>query len=53
MPCSCQSKRQQYEVVTSAGKVVFTSANKATADTVVKRYENSEVREKRMRGAAT
>ncbi|MFF5045679.1 hypothetical protein [[Kitasatospora] papulosa] len=52
MPCSCQSKRQQYEVVTAAGKVVFTSANKATADTVAKRYENSEVREKAKTGAA-
>ncbi|MEU5417471.1 hypothetical protein [Streptomyces clavifer] len=51
MPCSCQSKRQQYEVVTAAGKVVFTSANKATADTIAKRYENSEVREKAKAGA--
>ncbi|MEU5834483.1 hypothetical protein ABZ820_12535 [Streptomyces diacarni] len=46
MPCSCQSKRQQWEVVTKAGKVVFTSASKPTAATVAKRYPESEVREK-------
>ncbi|MFI2300162.1 hypothetical protein ACH5AL_15165 [Actinacidiphila glaucinigra] len=46
MPCSCQSKKQQFEVVAQNGKVVFTSANKATADTVAKRYPDSEVREK-------
>lgn len=52
MACSCQSKRQQYEVVTTADKVVFTSASKATADTVAKRYPGSEVREKAKPGAA-
>lgn len=46
MPCSCQSKRQQSEAVASNGKVVFTSGNKATADTVAKRYPDSEVRPK-------
>ncbi|MYX39025.1 MULTISPECIES: hypothetical protein [unclassified Streptomyces] len=46
MPCSCQSKRQQFEVVAQNGKVVFTSANKATAEAVGKRYPDSEVREK-------
>lgn len=46
MPCSCNNKRQQWEVVASTGKVVFTSASKPTAETVAKRYEGSEVREK-------
>lgn len=53
MACACQSKRQQYEVVTTAGKVVFTSASKPTAETVAKRYPNSEVREKAKPGVAT
>jgi hypothetical protein len=46
MACSCQNKRQQYEVVSAAGKVVFTSASKPTAETVSKRYPDSTVREK-------
>ncbi|MEU9033763.1 MULTISPECIES: hypothetical protein [unclassified Streptomyces] len=46
MPCSCQKNKQQYEVVAESGKVVFTSASKPTADTVAKRYPNSEVRAK-------
>ena len=46
MACSCQSKRQQYEVVTTEGKVVFTSSNMATANTVSRRYPGSTVREK-------
>jgi len=52
MPCACQSKRQQFEVVTEAGKVVFTSSSKPTADTVAKRYPGSSVREKAKAGAA-
>ena len=35
MPCSCQSKRQQFEVLQN-GKVVFTSASKPTAEAVAK-----------------
>ncbi|MEW2633347.1 hypothetical protein AB0903_17245 [Streptomyces sp. NPDC048389] len=46
MPCACQKNRQQWEVVASTGKVVFTSASKPTADTVAKRYPDSTVREK-------
>ncbi|MET9588004.1 hypothetical protein ABZY10_33955 [Streptomyces sp. NPDC006539] len=40
MPCSCQSKRQQFEVLQN-GKVVFTSASKP-AEAVTKRYLESE-----------
>ncbi|WTW95404.1 hypothetical protein OG216_19370 [Streptomycetaceae bacterium NBC_01309] len=47
MGCACKDKnRQQYEVVTPAGKVVFTSASKPTADAVSKRYAGSIVRDK-------
>ncbi|MFE0630807.1 hypothetical protein ACFW3D_28085 [Streptomyces sp. NPDC058864] len=46
MPCSCQSERQRFEVVASSGKVAFTSGDKATADTVAKRYPYSVVRKK-------
>ncbi|MGW6416279.1 hypothetical protein [Streptomyces sp. NPDC055055] len=46
MPCSCQKNKQQYEVVSSAGKVVFTTSSKGTADTVAERYPESKVREK-------
>jgi hypothetical protein len=51
MPCSCNNKRQQFEVVAEGGKVVFTSASKPTAETVAKRYPNSTVREKEQAGA--
>ncbi|MFB8402202.1 hypothetical protein [Streptomyces sp. NPDC055912] len=44
MPCSCQKNKQQYEVVSATGKVVFTTASKPTADTVSKRYLDSTVR---------
>jgi hypothetical protein len=51
MGCNCGSKnRKQYEVVTDAGKVVYTSASKPSADGVARRYEGSTVREK---GATT
>ncbi|MDN3056854.1 hypothetical protein PH213_20330 [Streptomyces sp. SRF1] len=50
MPCACQNKRQQYEVVTEAGKVVFTSGSKPTAETVARRYAGSTVREKAKAG---
>lgn len=52
MACACQSKRQQWEVVTKAGKVVFTSSSKPTAVTVSKRYPDSDVREKAKPGAS-
>ncbi|MDX2812912.1 hypothetical protein PV410_10130 [Streptomyces sp. PA03-5A] len=52
MPCSCQSKREQFEVVATSGKVVFTSGNKATAETVATRYPDS-VRKKAPAGAKT
>ncbi|WP_331756210.1 hypothetical protein OHA04_45720 (plasmid) [Streptomyces sp. NBC_01590] len=55
MACSCQKNRQQWEVVTAEGKVVFPTgnqtANKATVDTVAKRYPGSKVREKAKPGA--
>ncbi|MFF7211657.1 hypothetical protein ACFZAU_14160 [Streptomyces sp. NPDC008238] len=38
--------KQQFEVVTPNGKVVFTTGNKATAEAVGKRHQGSEVREK-------
>ncbi|WP_327415404.1 hypothetical protein [Streptomyces sp. NBC_01233] len=53
MACACQKKKQQYEVVSSAGKVVFTTASKPTADTVAKRYPDSTVREKAKAAPAT
>ncbi|WP_019548623.1 hypothetical protein [Streptomyces sulphureus] len=43
MACSCQGKRQQFEVV-RAGKVLFTSASEATAKAVSGRYTGSTVR---------
>ena len=46
MACSCQGKKQQFEVVSSAGKVLFTTGSKATAEAVSRRYEGSEVRER-------
>lgn len=53
MPCSCNSKRQQWEVVTAAGKSVFKSASKATADTVSGRYPGSTVKEIPKAGTST
>ena len=44
MGCSCNKKREQFEVVTPNGKVVFTSASRPTADAVAKRYPGSSVR---------
>ncbi|MGC0418402.1 hypothetical protein ABIA38_003918 [Embleya sp. AB8] len=47
MACNCgKANKQQWEVVATTGKVVFTSVSKATADTVSKRYPDSTVREK-------
>lgn len=54
MACSCSKKnRETHEVVTEAGKVVFTSSSKPTADAVSKRYPNSEVRTKAKAGVKT
>ncbi|MEC3995001.1 hypothetical protein VSR01_16270 [Actinacidiphila sp. DG2A-62] len=51
MGCNCGNKnRKMYEVVNAAGKVVYTSASKPSADGVARRYEGGTVREK---GAAT
>ena len=47
MPCACKGKkREQFEVVTDAGKVVFTSGSQPTARAVSKRYPGSSVRQK-------
>lgn len=48
MGCACNQKRQQFEVVGQggAGKVLFSSGSKATADAVAKRYPGSTVRTK-------
>ncbi|MFE4329631.1 hypothetical protein ACFRQM_09265 [Streptomyces sp. NPDC056831] len=53
MACACQKNRKQFEVVTEAGKVVFTSTIRSTADNVAKRYPGSTVREKPKPGTAT
>ncbi|MFF0395195.1 hypothetical protein ACFYSJ_05320 [Streptomyces sp. NPDC005248] len=54
MACACNKKnRETHEVVTEAGKVVFTSSSKPTAEAVSKRYPNSKVRTKPKAGAQT
>ncbi|MFP3118142.1 hypothetical protein [Streptomyces sp. Iso 434] len=53
MACSCQSKRQKFEVVTKEGKVAFTSASKPTAQAVAKRYPGSTVRDAAKPGVKT
>jgi hypothetical protein len=50
MPCSCQNKRQTYEVIPNAGKATraaFTGSNQATAESVADRYAMSVVRDKK------
>jgi hypothetical protein len=52
MACSCQNKRQAFEVITAAAanrpeRVAFTSANQATAEAVAKRYPGSTIRDKK------
>lgn len=49
MACACQSKREQFEVVTKGGegKIVFTSGSQPTAKTVAGRYPGSVVRSKK------
>lgn len=46
MGCGCKKGRQQFEVVTADGKVVYTSTSEATAKSVGRRYEGSTVRPK-------
>ncbi|MFE0763696.1 hypothetical protein [Streptomyces smyrnaeus] len=53
MACSCKGKRQQYEVVSAAGKVLFTSGSEATAKAVSGRYKDSTVRPKAKPGDTT
>ncbi|QKW06938.1 hypothetical protein HUT18_11570 [Streptomyces sp. NA04227] len=53
MPCACKGKREQFEVVTEAGKVVFTSGSQPTANAVSKRYKGSSVRPKAKPGDST
>ncbi|MBA0053434.1 hypothetical protein E0L36_21920 [Streptomyces sp. AJS327] len=47
MACGCQSKGKKFQVVTAAGKIVFETGSKPTADAVSKRYPNSKVEEKK------
>jgi hypothetical protein len=47
MGCACKKNREQYEVVSSAGKVVFTTVSKPTATAVSGRYADSIVRNKK------
>lgn len=53
MACGCNKNRTQYEVVSSAGKVVWSGTSKPVADNVSKRYPDSAVREKAKAGAKT
>ncbi|GAA2946088.1 MULTISPECIES: hypothetical protein [Streptomyces] len=53
MACGCQKNRKQFEVVSSAGKVVYTGSSEPVAKGVAKRYPDSTVREKAKPGAAT
>lgn len=49
MPCSCQSKRQTFEVVPNAGtaaRPTFTSSNRSTAVAAADRYPTAVVRDK-------
>lgn len=46
MACACQKNRKQYEVVSEAGKVVYSGTSEPTARAVAKRYPGSKVREK-------
>lgn len=46
MACACGKNKKQFEVVSTGGKVVFTSASEPTANSVAKRYPDSTVRPK-------
>ncbi|MFZ3595045.1 hypothetical protein [Streptomyces sp. BH104] len=43
MGCGCNKKRDQYQVISAAGKVLFTSGSQPTAKAVSRRYPGSEV----------
>ncbi|MET9321991.1 hypothetical protein ABZX75_17620 [Streptomyces sp. NPDC003038] len=55
MPCSCNKKREQFEVVADGGqgKVLFSSSSQPTCEAVAKRYAGSIVRPKAPQGAAS
>jgi hypothetical protein len=44
--CGCNKNKQQFEVVSAEGKVVYTSTSEPTAKAVARRYEGSTVRSK-------
>ncbi|WP_219515576.1 hypothetical protein [Nonomuraea ceibae] len=46
MGCGCSKARQQFEVVSADGKVVYNSTSKPTAEAVAKRYDGATVRPK-------
>lgn len=46
MGCACKNKRDQWEVVSSAGKILFTSGSQPTAQAVSRRYQGSTVQKK-------
>ncbi|MFF4385079.1 hypothetical protein [Kitasatospora sp. NPDC001547] len=55
MGCACQKGCGQFEAVADegAGRVLFASSPKPTAETVFRRYPGSIVREKGTAGAKT
>ncbi|WP_433856661.1 hypothetical protein [Streptomyces kronopolitis] len=53
MGCSCKNKREQWEVIGAAGKVLFTSGSQPTANAVSRRYPGSEVQKKDKNGNVT
>lgn len=44
MGCNCGKNRQQWQVVTTAGKVAYTGSVKSVVDNVAKRYPGSTVK---------
>ncbi|MCX5326285.1 hypothetical protein [Streptomyces sp. NBC_00120] len=46
MGCACKNKREQWEVISAAGKVLFTSGSEPTANAVSRRYTGSTVQKK-------
>lgn len=53
MGCACKNKREQWEVISAAGKVLFTSGSQPTAKAVSRRYPGSEVQKKDKNGNVT
>ncbi|WP_329368739.1 hypothetical protein OG896_24575 [Streptomyces sp. NBC_00669] len=45
MACSCAKNKTTYKVTNTDGKVVYSSTNKPTADSVARRYPGSTVTE--------